>query len=69
MGAKLYSSKTQLFLRLTRGFIEDRYRIVTHPIKVKCVGPDHPQPVEGVQPEHHHQAAHDDAPCVSGVRA
>ena len=42
---------------------------VTHPIKVECVGPDHPQPVEGVQPEHHHQAAHDDAPCVSGVRA
>ena len=41
----------------------------TYPIKVKCVGPDHPQPVEGVQPEHHHQAAHDDAPCVSGVRA
>ena len=39
----------------------------THPIKVKCVGPDHPQPVEGIQPEEEHHEAHDDAPLIAGV--
>ena len=42
----------------------------THPIKIKRVSPDHPQPVEGVQPEQDNHQPHNDptrVPCVDGV--
>ena len=39
----------------------------SHPVKVKRVGPDHPEPVEGVQPEQEDQDAHDDAARIAGV--
>ena len=38
-----------------------------YPIKIKCVGPDHPKPVEGVQPEQDHQEPYNDTASIAGI--
>ena len=36
----------------------EKIELQTDPIKVESVGPDHPEPVEGVEPEEDHHQPH-----------
>ena len=38
-----------------------------YPVKVESVGPDHPESVEGVEPEEDHHQSHQKSPSVAIV--
>ena len=45
----------------------EKIELQTDPIKVESVGPDHPEPVEGVEPEEDDHEADQETPSVAIV--